>query len=58
MSEQALYVVAMTTHGSFTGWATDPVNREEADAFVADPPYAWYPGRPQDGLVIYELVEP
>jgi hypothetical protein len=48
------YVVAFYTHGSFHGWATDPVTLEDAEAFVADPPEEWMP-RPQDSLEIFYL---
>ena len=50
------YAVALTTMGSFHGWATDPLDIDEAREFVADPPECWKP-RPQDDLVIYELTE-
>ena len=50
------YVVAMFTHGSFHGWASDPLTEEEAAEFVADPPGTWKP-RPQDELRIFELIE-
>lgn len=51
-----MYVVALYTHGSFHGWATDPLDSlDEAQAFVANPPECWAP-RPQDRLVIYELT--
>lgn len=49
-------VVALYTFGSFHGWATDPLSRKEAEAFVANPPDCWAP-RPQDRLVIFELTE-
>lgn len=51
-----MYVVALHTFGSFHGFASDPLELEEAKAFVADPPDIWRP-RPQDSLDIYELVE-
>lgn len=49
------HVVVSFTMGSFHGFATDPLTREECDAFVADPPPVWAP-RPQDSLVIFELT--
>lgn len=54
MSDQ--YVVALYTMGSFHGWASDPMDLDEAEEFVADPPGVWKP-RPQDRLVIFELSE-
>lgn len=51
-----MHAVALYTHGSFHGWATDPVSEEDARAFVADPPDGWKP-RPQDSLRIFALDE-
>jgi hypothetical protein len=50
------HVVGEFTHGSFHGWASDPMTLDEARAFVANPPDVWKP-RPQDCLRIFELVE-
>jgi hypothetical protein len=49
------YVVALYTFGSFHGFASDPSSLDEARAFVASPPAAWYP-RQQDTLVILEVT--
>lgn len=51
-----MYVVALYTHGSFNGFATDPGTLDEAREFVADPPNVWRP-RPQDSLLVFELTE-
>lgn len=51
-----LYAVALYTHGSFHGWASDPMDLEDCQEFVADPPDCWAPRR-QEQLVIYELTE-
>lgn len=50
------HVVALYTFGSFTDWLTDPVTRSEALDYVANPLKVGAP-RPQDALVIFELVE-
>ena len=49
-----MFAVALYTFGSFHGWATDPMDREDVDEFVRNPPPEWAP-RPQDQLVIFSL---